>query len=235
MSPADPYFADVASLFGDSARANILSVLMDGRARTAKELAFVAGVSPQTTSGHLAKLAEGRLLVAKPAGRHRLYRLADPLVARAIEALMALSSAGPPRHRPVARGADALRAARTCYDHLAGRLGVGLTDAMLAGGDLRPGERDFSVTNTGRDRFTDFGVDLDKVARQRRALARSCLDWSERRPHLAGALGAAIAQRCFELGWIERQADTRAVTVTNTGRIGLRRVFGLINEQPKVG
>jgi DNA-binding transcriptional ArsR family regulator len=228
MTRADPYFAEVAALLGDPARANMLAALMDGRPRTAKELSFIAGVSPQTTSGHLAKLAGGNLVEARADGRHRLYSLANPLVACAIEALMALSVGCMPL-RAGQRRADAghLRAARTCYDHLAGRLGVAITDALVDNCDLERGAADYHVTDCGRTRFSAFGIDVDKVARQRRGFAKPCLDWSERRPHLAGALGAAIAQRCFDLNWLERRPGTRAIRVTEPGRAGLRRAFAV--------
>jgi DNA-binding transcriptional ArsR family regulator len=232
MSSA-PTFADMAALLGDPARANILTALMDGRVLAAKELAFVAGVSPQTTSAHLAKLAEGRLVSVEAAGRHRLYRLADPLVARAIEALMVLSAERPHRHRPPVRGGEALRAARTCYDHLAGRLGVAIADALIASGDLQQEGGAFSVTPGGQARFAALGIDIARVARQRRGFATACLDWSERRPHLAGALGAALAQHCFALGWIERLPGTRAIRLTAAGQDGFSRAFGMKLPDPE--
>jgi DNA-binding transcriptional ArsR family regulator len=235
MLSTEPQFAAIAALVGDPARANILRVLMDGRARTAKELAFAAGVTPQTTSGHLAKLVDGQLLQVASQGRHRYYRLASALVANALESLMALSGERVmPPHRHSHGLTHALRQARTCYDHLAGRLGVRIFDQLLAQDCLRPSDMtggtadgtEFTVTPAGRSLFADMGIDVDQVARQRRGFARPCLDWSERVPHLAGGLGAAIAHRCFELGWIERQGSSRAVTVTPPGREGLARLFG---------
>jgi DNA-binding transcriptional ArsR family regulator len=227
MASNGPYFADVAALIGDPTRANILAALMDGRARTAKELAFEAGVSPQTTSGHLAKLADGRLLTLAVQGRHRYYHLADPLVACAIEAMMALSVTGPRRARPKTPAEEGLRAARTCYDHLAGRLGVGVMDHLAGAGHLETGNDDLRVTASGRGFFAGIGIDVDVVVRQRRGFARPCLDWSERRPHLAGGLGAALATRCIELGWIERQRDTRAVLVTAAGDAAFSKYFAI--------
>jgi DNA-binding transcriptional ArsR family regulator len=228
MSIREPYFAGVASLMGDPARANILAALMDGRALTAKELSLVAGVSPPTTSGHLAKLVDGGLLQVIEQGRYRYFRLANSLVACAIEGMMALSGERQPRRRLAnSRAGEPLRTARTCYDHLAGKLGVALMDRLLAQGHLHPGAAGFDVSRRGRVFFDGLGIDLEKVAAQRRGFARPCLDWSERRPHLAGALGAALGSRCFATGWIERQRDSRAVTITAAGRRGFRENFGI--------
>lgn len=228
MIAREPYFAGIAALMGDPARANMLAALMDGRAMTAKELSLVAGVSPPTASGHLGKLVEARLLDVIVQGRYRYYRLANSLVARAIEAIMALSGAEEPRlRRPASRAAEALRAARTCYDHLAGRLGVDLVDRLLGQGHIQPSEADYQVTRRGNAFFAELGIDVAALARQRRGFARPCLDWSERRPHLAGALGAALARQCFALGWIERSRESRAVAITAPGRAALRERFGI--------
>jgi DNA-binding transcriptional ArsR family regulator len=223
----DPRFAEIAALVGDPARANMLSALMDGRALTAGELAYFAGVSPQTTSGHLAKLTEARLLALEKQGRHRYYRLADPLVGRMMEGIMAVAANAPPRHRPPSRFDDALRTARTCYDHFAGRLGVGLADALRERGHVVLGDEGGEVTPSGVEFLARFGVDLDQARRRRRAFCRPCLDWTERRPHLAGAVAAALATRCFDLGWFKRQRDSRALAITEAGRRGLDEVFGL--------
>lgn len=242
MSSSEPHVAKIAALIGDPARANILKALMDGRARTAKELAQIAGVSPQTTSGHLAKLSEGGLLGLAKQGRHRYYHLANAQVAAAIESLMALAGERPlPKHHHHTRVAGALRAARTCYDHIAGRLGVCLFDQLVARGCILPagangggsdGEaEDFVVTRAGRQLFAALQIDVDRLADGKRRFARACLDWSERSPHLAGALGAALAERCFQLGWLERRRDSRAVTLTPAGRAGLAQHFDLAPEQ----
>ena len=224
--------AMVAALVGDPARANILCVLQDGRAQTASELAYVAGVSPQTTSGHLAKLTEARLLALQKQGRHRYYRLASPLIGRMLEAVMAVAAVGPPRHRSPSKLDDALRSARTCYDHLAGRLGVGLADALVANRCIVLGEDGGQVTRAGAKLLAGFGIDLAVAGRQRRTFCRPCLDWSERRPHLAGSIGALLALRCFELGWIARVRDSRAVTVTPRGCGGFAEVFGFDSSGP---
>ncbi len=219
--------AEIAGLIGDVSRANILSALMHGQALTAGELAWHAGVSPQTTSGHLAKLAEARLIALEKQGRHRYYRLASPEVAQVMEALMAVSAVGPPRHRPVGPRDIALATARTCYDHLAGRLGIALADAFVAKGCLILSDGVGAVTDEGTRFFGDFGIDLAAGAGSTRPLCRTCLDWSERRPHVAGRLGAALCGRCFDLGWIRRGKDSRAVAITPAGRDGFARTFGI--------
>ncbi len=233
MSSNDPHVAKIAALIGDPARANILKALMDGRARTAKELAQIAGVSPQTTSGHLAKLSDGGLLGLAKQGRHRYYHLANAQVATAIESLMALAGERPmPKHHHHTRVAGALRAARTCYDHIAGRLGVCLFDQLIARGCLLPsGEDEFVVTAAGRQLFAAMQIDVDAIAQGKRRFARACLDWSERSPHLAGSLGAALADRCFKLGWLERRRDSRAVALTRAGAAGLGKLFDLTPDQ----
>jgi DNA-binding transcriptional ArsR family regulator len=221
-----PNIAEVAALVGDPARANMLVALMDGRALAAKELAFVAGVSPQTTSGHLAKLADANLLTRIRQGRHRYYRIASPLVARMLEGISLVAAIeAPPRHRPHSSRDAALRLARTCYDHLAGRLGVAIADALIARGAVALGDDGGEVSTDGAAFLVEgLGIDLAGISR-RRTFCRPCLDWSERRPHLAGALGAALAETCFERGWIERVRDSRAVAITRRGRLALRELL----------
>jgi DNA-binding transcriptional ArsR family regulator len=220
--------AGIGALVGDPARANILSALMGGEALTAGELAWHARVTAQTASGHLARLVDGGLLAPTRQGRHRYYRLASPLVARMLESVALVASVdGPARHRPGSPRDAALRAARTCYDHLAGRLGVALADALSAGGHLELDEDAGRLTPRGEALLAEFGVDLVPPGRTRRCLCRPCLDWSERRPHLAGLVGARIAERCFALGWIERMRDTRAVAVTAAGARGFEERFGV--------
>jgi DNA-binding transcriptional ArsR family regulator len=221
---SEPFFAEPAALMGDPTRANMLAALMDGRAWTAKELALAAGITPQTASGHLAQLMAGGLIAVAAQGRHRYYRLAGPPVAQAIEALMTLTLETAPRHRPKTRASAALAEARTCYDHLAGRLGVTLHDTFMAQGCFRTAEGGYGLTDEGRRVFAKLGLDLDTIARERRPLARPCLDWSERRPHLAGALGAALAAHCLACGWVERSAGTRALRITRAGDAALKRL-----------
>ena len=226
-------FAEVAALAGDPARAAMLHALMDGRALTATELSGVAGVTPQTASGHLARMATAGLVAVTKQGRHRYHRLASPGVARMMESIMQVASESDGmRPAPVTGPKDqALRAARTCYDHLAGRLGVALADSLSAGGHVELTDDAGLVTDAGVELFGRLGIDIDALTAARgqraRVLCRPCLDWSERRPHLAGAIGAALCTRGFEDGWIRRVEGTRAVTVTRKGERVFRDVFGL--------
>jgi len=224
---ADVQIAEVAALVGDPARANILAALMGGQALTASELAYAAGVSPQTTSGHLGRPTDGRLISCIKQGRHRYYRIATPRVAEMLEGIMAVVADLPPRHRPRSASDEAMREARTCYDHFAGRLGVGITDALRARGHLVLADEGGEVTDGGVVFLQGFGLDLDAARRRRRIFCRPCLDWTERRPHLGGCIGAALAQRCFDLGWLERTRNSRALKVTAAGRRGLSETFGL--------
>lgn len=220
--------AAVAALVGDPARAAMLDALMDGRALSAGELAHAGRIGAPTASAHLAKLVEGRLLSVLKQGRHRYYRLASPMVGQMLEGLMAVAAIqGPPRHRPSTPRDRALLLGRSCYDHLAGRLGVALADALVASGHVVLGDDGGAVTVSGSAFLTGFGLDLDGARRCHRAFCRPCLDWTERRWHLAGAVGSGLMRRCFELGWIERRRDSRAVAVTPRGRDGLRARFGL--------
>jgi DNA-binding transcriptional ArsR family regulator len=226
MEAIHPSLAEVAALVGNPARANVLMALLDGRALTATELAYAAGVAPQTASGHLAKLTEGRLLAPTKQGRHSYYRLASPLICRMLESIVAVAADGPPRYQPRWRGGDALRNARTCYDHLAGRLGVALADAMVARDHVVMSEDGGIVIRAGEEFLGRCGVSPHQ-GRSHRAFCRPCLDWSERRTHLAGSLGAALAKRCFELDWIARLRDTRAVGITSEGKHGFSETFGI--------
>lgn len=221
--------AATAQLLGDPARAHMLWALMDGGALTAKELAYAAHVSAQTASGHLGKLAEAGLLGMARQGRHRYYRLASREVGQMLEGIM--SFAGPEPSGPRAwRGGEALRTARTCYDHLAGRLGVAIADSLQGEGRLVLTADGGEVTQSGQEFLRDLGADLAGGGRPGRVFCRPCLDWSERRPHIAGRLGAVLCARCLELGWIARQRDTRAVAITPAGREGFARVFGLAGD-----
>jgi DNA-binding transcriptional ArsR family regulator len=216
--------AEVAALVGDPARANILCALLDGRALTAGELAYAAHVSAQTASGHLAKLTEAHLLDAVKQGRHRYYRIATPLVGQMLESIMAVAAYAPARYQPKSKADEAMRMARTCYDHIAGRLGVSLADTLCARGHVVLAENGGEVTPQGRDFLRGFGIEL--VGSRRRTFCRACLDWTERRPHLAGLVGAALAARCIDLGWVARMRDSRALAITPAGRAGFAEVFG---------
>lgn len=217
--------SETAAALGEPARLAMLAALMDGRALTAGELARAAGVAASTASGHLSLLLEAGLLAVERQGRHRYHRLASPEVARVLEGLMALSSA---RTRPVTRTgprAAAMREARTCYDHLAGRLAVGIADSLVARGHLELSADGGRLTASGEAVMGRLGVSVG--AGGSRPFCRPCLDWSERRPHVAGALGAALCGRCLELGWVRRVAGSRALSITPAGERGFREVFGI--------
>jgi DNA-binding transcriptional ArsR family regulator len=220
--------AEIAALVGDPARANILSALMGGRALTAMELSGAAGVSPQTTSGHLGKLAGANLIAGVKQGRHRYFRIATPQVAEMLEAIMAVVAAAPPRYRPPSKADDAMRAARTCYDHVAGLLGVRLADRLAERELIILGAEAGEVTSSGAEFLSELGVDLSAARTRRRLFCRPCVDWTERRPHIGGAVGAALASRLFELKWIERvHNSSRVLTITSAGRRGLHETFAL--------
>jgi DNA-binding transcriptional ArsR family regulator len=217
---ADIDISEPASLIGDPTRATFLMALSEERALPAGELARRAGVTPSTASIQLAKLVDGGLLTVEENGRHRYYSLAEPAIAAAIESLAVIAPRQPARSLKQARIGSDLQAARTCYDHLAGELGVALFDALLRQRILA---RDLEPTRKGSRWLDEVGIDVEAAAKSRRPFARRCLDWSERRDHLAGGLGAAIASRFFELGWVERTRSSRAVRVTDDGRRGLER------------
>ena len=230
----EPSIAIIGHLIGVPARANILSALMDGRALTATELSYRAGVSPQTTSSHLAKLVDAELLAAFQQGRHRYYKLAGPQIAEALEPLTAIVAHKPVPKRGQPSTPEDLRPARLCYDHLAGRLGVALADALQAGDYLVSDKRDFVVSEAGETFFLELGIDMAALRKQRRLFARQCIDWSERRPHLGGALGAALAARFLKRRWISRQPQGRRVRLTKSGRQALEALLPGIALEEKV-
>jgi DNA-binding transcriptional ArsR family regulator len=234
-----------ARLLADPGRARIVFALTDGRALAAGVLAREAGVAASTASGHLAQLVDGGLLEVQSQGRHRYYRVAGPQVVRATEALAAISPPQPIRSLREGTRAHAIREARFCYDHLAGRLGVGLMGALIERGALSGGDGchhpenavadrlsapghdvDYRLTEAGAARMEDFGIDVAAVSSGRRPLVRYCMDWSEQRHHLAGALGAGLATRLLDLDWLRRARSGRAAVLTDAGREGLARTFG---------
>jgi DNA-binding transcriptional ArsR family regulator len=220
-----PNIARIAALIGDHARAEILTALVAGQALTATELAQVAGVTKQTVSTHLAKLLDARLLAAESQGRHRYFRLADRDVAGLLENLMGVAyRAGALRVRPGPRE-PALRKARVCYDHLAGELGVLVYDSLAQRHLLQVGEGAPQLTRQGERFFRELGIDMAKLTGERRPLCRACLDWSMRRHHLAGALGAAILKRCYDAGWARRVRGSRVVSFSDGGERALRERF----------
>jgi DNA-binding transcriptional ArsR family regulator len=222
-----PLIAEIGGLVGDPARATMLTALLDGRALTATELAYAARVTPQTASTHLAKLTEAGLLTALRHGRNRYFRLASPKVVQMLDGIMAVAVENRPRFRPLSRQAHELSAARICYDHLAGRLSVALTDFFTAREYIVLGDEAAEITTEGTRFFNEFGIDLSALSLARRHFCRFCIDWTERRPHIAGALGAAFARRCFDLGWTERMPHSRAVIVTASGKHGFLNKFGI--------
>jgi DNA-binding transcriptional ArsR family regulator len=218
-----PVIASVAALMGDPARANMLTALLDGRALTVSELAHAAGVSLPTASGHLSKLDQAALVTAEKQGRHRYFRLSGADVAQTMEALMSLAQrTGAVRVRTGPNDA-ALRTARVCYDHLAGERAVRLMQSLVdralivVDGPIR-------VTLDGRAAFHRMGVDLDNLERGRRPLCRACLDWSERKSHLGGALGAALLDRILEKGWAAR-GEGRVIRFSEAGSKALQAAF----------
>jgi len=219
--------AEVAALVGDPARATMVSALLDGRALTAGDLAVAARITPQTASAHLAKLTRAGVLSVARRGRHRHFRLASPAVVEMIEGIVAVALEGRPRYRPLSREARALNAARICYDHLAGRLSVDLTDAFVGRGWIVLTDGAAEITRAGARFFTEFGIELPTPRSRRRGTSRLCLDWTERRPHIAGSVGAELTTRYFELGWMERMTRSHAVVVTPLGQRRLRATFGI--------
>jgi DNA-binding transcriptional ArsR family regulator len=210
---------EVAALVGDTARATILAALMNGQALTSSELAHLAHVSRSTASEHLAKLVRARLIAVSKKRRYRYYRIASPLVARMLESIKAVAAIEvPPRYQPRSKQEDRLRFARTWYDHLAGRLGVAIADALIVKGYVVLTEEGGEVTDAGAKFLTTFGAKLTSESRSRRIFCRPCLDWSERRYHVAGLVGSEILRRCLDLGWIVRERDTRAVRITELER-----------------
>ncbi|EYS84960.1 ArsR family transcriptional regulator [Cupriavidus sp. SK-4] len=223
-----PGISHLAALLADPGRAAMLWALMDGSARPAGELALIAGLSASSTSGHLARLAEGGLLVAETRGRNRYYRLAAPEIGVAIEALASASLASqPPRLRdvPVSRTAPpALRQARTCYDHLAGELAVGLFERMTHSGWLMLDGQRVDLSGDGAQALAGLGVDVEAARRKRRQFGCTCPDWSERKPHLGGALGAALLGSLLARGWVEPTRNSRALRVTPAGQREIMRI-----------
>ncbi len=222
-----PQIAGVASLIGDPARANMLTALMHGAALTATELALEAGVTKQTASAHLAKLSDAELVTVEAQGRHRYYRLAGADVAHVLESLIGIAArAKALRTRPGPRE-PALRHARVCYDHLAGDLGVGLYDALMARRWLAMREGELSITKRGREELTALGLDFAEMEAKARPLCRACLDWSVRRNHLAGSLGAGLLDVFYAKGWAHRRKGTRVVEFSRAGETAFRRAFGV--------
>lgn len=229
--PRQPDIARIAALIADPSRAAMLLALMSGQDLAAGELALVARVSAQTASAHLSKLVAGGLLSRAHAGRQRRYRLRDPRVARALEALLVLAPTPPARGLNDGLEQRALVMARTCYDHLAGKLGMAITDALVERDWVRVEAGAFALTVLGARWLTRHGLDLEAVRGQRRLFAPLCLDWSERRPHIAGSLGTALANWMLAARWVTRLPATRALRVTDLGRRQLQHSLGIRLDQ----
>jgi DNA-binding transcriptional ArsR family regulator len=223
---ADADLSSVAELM-TAHRASMLLALSGGRPLTAGDLAARAGISASLASNHLHRLLEGGLVSVEQQGRRRLYTLASSHVAEVIEAMLTLAPERRASSLRDARQGEAIRKARTCYDHLAGMLGVALTDALEHQGVIRPSDGHYVLTEGGQRRLQGFGIDVEDLRGRRRVFARACLDWTERRPHLAGALGAGLAGRLLELGWITRLPKSRALKLTDLGHNGLRDEFAV--------
>lgn len=219
-----PPIAAVGALIGDPARALMLSALMDGRAYTASELANIAGITRQTASAHLGKLMAGELLALAAQGRHRYYRLSTPEVAAVLETLMVLGD------QRVERGTSTPispeRIARTCYDHLAGRVGVALLEQLSLAGHIQSIGSQMGLSSSGRRLMESLGMSVDRLERKKRILVRPCLDWSERKDHLGGSLGAALLEHFLDDDWLRRRSDTRAVSITPKGDKHFMQAFG---------
>ncbi|SMY11498.1 ArsR/SmtB family transcription factor [Brevibacterium jeotgali] len=222
----DRDFSALGKALASPARSVMLSLLMDGTVRPAGELARAAGVSASTASGHLWVLVDAGLVTCTARGRGRYYRLSGPEVAHALETLGHIAPAAPATGYTGVRAAEKLASGRFCYDHLAGRLGVGLTRGWVAAGWLDDPDH-LQLTSAGRDGFADLGVDVIGLDALRRPTTRACPDWTERRPHLAGALGAAVAALCVESEWVVRRPGSRGVRVTDAGAAVFRQRWGV--------
>jgi DNA-binding transcriptional ArsR family regulator len=219
-----PDFARLGALIGDPARANILTALMAGRALTAGECATEAGIAASTASTHLAQLVEASLLAVEVQGRHRYYRIISPDVAMAVESLMGLAvRVGVSRTRPGPRD-PAMRRARFCYDHLAGEVATSLFARLFSNGLIAAQAEGLVLTPRGRSRFIAEGIDIDSLESRQRSVCRACLDWSERKNHLAGGLGAAIAQLAIKRGWCRRLPASRIVSFAPRGETALFKI-----------
>ena len=217
--------AQMARLISAPARAAMLLALADGRALPASELACRAGISNQTASEHLALMKNMGILCVEHCGRHRYYRVVSPRIMEALEDMLAVSAEVRLGERPDIARVAPLRQARMCYDHLAGRLGVALAEKLQEKKWVSLKERDFQVTDIGRHHLGTFGIDWPALGRSRRLFGRRCIDWSERKPHIGGAFGAALATRFIELDWIRRSRESRTVYITNDGRKNLTEIF----------
>jgi DNA-binding transcriptional ArsR family regulator len=222
--PAEPDLSRLARTLGDPTRIRMLTLLMDGRALTAKELAYGAGVEPATGTAHLQKLLAESLVISRTQRRHKYFNLSSANVTRCIESLMLVAK---PREETAQVSLPPIRLARFCYDHLAGRVATQIIDVLKARRILDIQERVVTVTPKGERWLMNFGLDLSAIANSRRQFAVPCLDWSERRDHLGGALGAALAERMLSEEWLKRKDDSRVASITRRGAVAFRNHFGV--------
>ncbi|MFP7471215.1 metalloregulator ArsR/SmtB family transcription factor [Niallia taxi] len=224
-----PNITALTALLTEESRATILAGLMDGKYHTASELAYMAKITPQTASFHLTKLVENNLVTTEKNGRFRYFRLANEEVANTLEILMSISP--PPEIRSLKQSSQLKRLenARTCYDHLAGRVSVQLTKIMEDAGYIERSDKQFIVTAKGESFFQKLGLDLVGLSKKRRSFSHACLDWSERTHHLGGALGNGLFERYIELGWIEAKENSREIMFTARGKSGFKEFFGIEN------
>jgi DNA-binding transcriptional ArsR family regulator len=222
---ANQNVAIVATLISEPSRAAILTALLDGRYHPASDLAYMAGIKPQTASFHLKKMINANVINVEQHGRHRYYAIRNHEVASVLESFLLITPQIEIKSLKQASQDKAIRHARTCYDHLAGQLGVQITSSLLDNGLLYDQNNEFTVTQKGQEFFTTLKIDLEKAQKKRRSYSHKCLDWSERRHHLAGALGNAILERLLELNWIERLPKTRAIKITTLGKEEIEKTF----------
>jgi len=224
---SEPDLSTIAALIGDPTRAIMLSALMGGQSLPASELAYRSHITAQTASSHLAKLVEGGLLTVQQTGRHRYYQLKNAEVAHLLEALAVVAPAPRVKSQGESEDLKALHLARTCYDHLAGKLGVAVTQSLLDQAFIQLDEADYQVSAEGSKWLAAWVIDESQLHKGRRKFACTCLDWSERRYHVAGALGASVTAKFFEKGWVARITGTRAIRIIDSGRKGLKEQFGI--------
>ena len=221
------HIAQVAHLLGNPSRANILLALMHGRALQALDLASEAHITPQTASFHLAKLLDAKLVTAEKQGRYRFYRLATPLVGQMLQGISMVAALSPQRYSPALRGGSEMHQVRICYDHLAGKLGVAITTALIDRMHIVLDEDAGVVTEEGQVFFQTYGIALGLAEAAQRVFCRACLDWNGQGPHLAGRVGAALCRHFFEKGWLQRGREIRALKITRLGETALSELFGV--------
>lgn len=218
-------FVSTASLLCEPSRAKIVWNLLDGRAYTAGELALASDLSPTSVSNHLSKLLNGKIVKVDVQGRHRYYSFATPEVAYVVESLANLANQEPSFKPDKHLTTNDVKYCRTCYDHLAGKVGVGIVDKLISRKIIERQDKNFVITENGSEFFSEFGLELTELQKQKRYYAKACLDWSERKYHLAGSLGAALLDKMLQLDWLRKTKNSRAIIITSIGVSGLRKTF----------